>query len=349
MATKTINELQLISSVTDGVNLPGDNGVQTYRMTAAQIKAYILANGNITTAMLNSGIIHGLTSVIPALDDYVAIADTSDSNNIKKGLISDIKKGTYRSVSSTDNVTTSDDIIALSGASFTLTLPTAVGVAGRTYQLIHLGTSLSQVYTLATTSSQTIGGIASGVYALHTNGEKLLIVSDGANWQILDHFTKTPVINAGALTIGSTGTPPTKATTKDYDEVLWFREGRFANIYYRYGQTTLTGSAVGTGVYLISLPSNMTLDTTVHPTSGGSATPTNAIACRSVPFTGTWLSTSGGLFTVPMYCIPYSSTQFFFGMLGTSTTYQWGAAGYGLDTSMGIVIHIKVAISGWQP
>jgi hypothetical protein len=43
---------------------------------------------------------------------------------------------------------------------------------------MHLGTSLSQIYTINTTSSQTVGGVASGSYVLYTNGETLTLVSE---------------------------------------------------------------------------------------------------------------------------------------------------------------------------
>lgn len=43
MAQKKITDLTLRSSVTDGVNIPGDDGIQTYRVTAAQIWDYIYA------------------------------------------------------------------------------------------------------------------------------------------------------------------------------------------------------------------------------------------------------------------------------------------------------------------
>lgn len=84
-----------------------------------------------------------------------------------------------------------DSVIFCSGASWTLTLYDASLAAnkGKTIQIIHQGTSLTQAYTLATTSAQTIGGIASSLYILQTNGESLTLVSDGANWQILDHVT----------------------------------------------------------------------------------------------------------------------------------------------------------------
>ncbi len=85
-------------------------------------------------------------------------------------------------------VTGADNAIIISGTSGTVTLLTAVGNAGKQVQLIHSGTSLTQVYTINTTSAQTIGGVASGAYALYTNNENLILVSDGANWIILDHL-----------------------------------------------------------------------------------------------------------------------------------------------------------------
>lgn len=98
----------------------------------------------------------------------------------------------YRSVTTTDSPTNADDALILSGASFTVTLFTAVGNTGKVITLLHNGTSFTQIYTLNTTSSQTIGGVASGSYKLYTNTEQLQIVSDGTNWQILNHRTITP-------------------------------------------------------------------------------------------------------------------------------------------------------------
>lgn len=97
-----------------------------------------------------------------------------------------------------------NDYILASSASFTITLPTAVGVSGQAIAIQHNGTSLSQVYTLNTTSAQTIGGIASGSYALYTNGETLVLVSDGANWQIQNHKTDTGWINGGVTALSAT-------------------------------------------------------------------------------------------------------------------------------------------------
>lgn len=52
MAGKIIGDLQLISSIQDTVNVPVDNGIQSYRGTALQFKQYILSNDVIQTAMI---------------------------------------------------------------------------------------------------------------------------------------------------------------------------------------------------------------------------------------------------------------------------------------------------------
>lgn len=55
MAQKKITELQLRSEVTAGLNFPSDDGIQSYRVTAAQIKSFVLENDSIATAMILDG------------------------------------------------------------------------------------------------------------------------------------------------------------------------------------------------------------------------------------------------------------------------------------------------------
>jgi microcystin-dependent protein len=54
MAQKTITQLQLRDEVSDTLNIPSDDGVQSYRVTAEQIKSYILANENVIRDMIVS-------------------------------------------------------------------------------------------------------------------------------------------------------------------------------------------------------------------------------------------------------------------------------------------------------
>ncbi len=60
------------------------------------------------------------------------------------------------------------------------TLPTAASIAGREYEIVNSGTG---VVTLKTTSSQTVGGLASGAITLRQY-QSIKVVSDGSNWQI---------------------------------------------------------------------------------------------------------------------------------------------------------------------
>lgn len=64
-------------------------------------------------------------------------------------------------------------------AAFTVTLPTAVSVAGRQYTIKKTDSSANAV-TVGTTSSQTIDG--SATYSLPAQYNFVTVVSDGTNW-----------------------------------------------------------------------------------------------------------------------------------------------------------------------
>ena len=67
-------------------------------------------------------------------------------------------------------------------SSYTVTLPTAVGVTGRMYQIKKNSTS-AYTLTIGTTSSQTIDGSTS--LAFTTQYNNFVVISDGANWSLL--------------------------------------------------------------------------------------------------------------------------------------------------------------------
>tara|TARA_R110000868_G_scaffold175724_4_gene412920 strand:- start:2417 stop:2728 length:312 start_codon:yes stop_codon:yes gene_type:complete len=87
----------------------------------------------------------------------------------------------YVAQTATYGITTSDGTIDCTANSFTVTLPTAVGVAGKSYNIKNSGTG---IITIATTSSQTIDGNASGTLTLNQY-DNLTVQSDGANWIII--------------------------------------------------------------------------------------------------------------------------------------------------------------------
>lgn len=91
-------------------------------------------------------------------------------------------------------------------AAATATLPTAVGYAGLTYNILNSATTNANV-TIATTSAQTIGGRASSDIVLARPGDFVTVRSDGANWLIIDKREYTFLSNytAGHAVTGSTG------------------------------------------------------------------------------------------------------------------------------------------------
>lgn len=85
--------------------------------------------------------------------------------------------GTYTATSA-DEILTGD----AAGGAFSITLPTAAGIAGRIYTVKRLNSGANAV-TVATTGGQTIDGAAT--VALSAQWQTLRVVSDGANWLVV--------------------------------------------------------------------------------------------------------------------------------------------------------------------
>lgn len=99
-------------------------------------------------------------------------------------------------------LTATDSVILASAtsAAFTVTLPTAAGIAGRTYTVKKTDSSANTV-TIATTSSQTIDGLSTLV--LTQQWEYVQVISDGSNWQVIDGTVRSV---AGAVTLTDAAT-----------------------------------------------------------------------------------------------------------------------------------------------
>lgn len=351
MATKKITDLQLVGAVTADISIPGDNGIQTYRLTIQQLFDYILASQNITLPMLKNDIFTGLTGVTSADDDYFPFVDTSDSNKTKKGLVGAFRNAPTRSVTTTDTATASDETLYLSGSSFTQTLP-ANGTAGKRIKLVHVGTSLTNVYTIATQGGATINGIASGSYKLITKYEMVWLEDNGTNWIIVARYAKTPKADGGAVTFDITtgGTAPTPATSPTMSKQWWFRDGEFIYIEGEY-QASATGAADGSGDYIVKPPTGIVLDTSttnVYDTLKGWN-----VAMDRLPYIG---GASGGqpaASTAVGGVVPYSAKN------GVRIHLQnnsgicgfWSSGGFNLGLASGIHIgwNYKHKVTDWQP
>jgi Pectate lyase superfamily protein len=85
----------------------------------------------------------------------------------------------YVAKTTTYGIAATDYMIDCTSGTFTVTLPTAVSVAGQVYVIKNSGTG---VITIATTSSQTIDGVTT--QTLGTQYQSITVMSNGANWII---------------------------------------------------------------------------------------------------------------------------------------------------------------------
>lgn len=284
------------------------------------------------------------TNVQTAIDEVDGDLDVAQSSIVT--LLSQISALlNYAAVTLPFSIATTNQVVLITGATGTITLPTAVGNSGKVYKIIHGGSSFSQVYSIATTSGQTVGGFASSAYALYSFNEVLVVVSDGANYRILEHYAETDWINTGTVTIGATTTAPTKASSRTKDALYLRRSGRQAFISLQYKQGASTGSAAGSGGYLWSLPTNVVADTAIT----GTNTSASINAIDQAYGTCVFGSNTAGR---PGFIQMYSSTQFtMWGLQAGGEFERGGSAFFALNASANIYYgaELSLPIVGWRP
>ncbi len=242
MANKKITDLQLISSITDALNIPGDTTIQTYRFTALQMYTYLT------------------TKFLTATGDLIYSSSGTTAAKLAIGTAQQLIKpvagvpawswpgSVQRSASSTDSINATTDQYLFydpSGGTFTATLPTAASVAGKVYVLKKTDTT-NTIVTIATTSSQTIDGAVGTT--LNTQGETLEVVSDGSNWKVLRRYIPAISKNFGTFGVVGGGTLS--------DQNYWYT--RLGDRMFVQGMCTL-GTVSATTCYL-DLPTGLAID-----------------------------------------------------------------------------------------
>lgn len=112
-----------------------------------------LADASVTAAKANSQFVQGQTTVTAQTTDYVLIADSSDSGNIKKALVSDIAGaggGSLTDSTKTANytLTDSDDVVYCDTTQqITISLHAAASAASKMYYLKNVNTGDCLVYS----------------------------------------------------------------------------------------------------------------------------------------------------------------------------------------------------------
>lgn len=148
----------------------------------------------------------------------------------------------------TYTVTTSDYFLTgdTSGGAFSFTLPTAVGITGQVFVFKYIDTGFANALTIDGNGSETVGG--STTTTLDTLNESLRIVSDGANWIIVERVIPSVWTDytPGCVWSGTMST----------NEAGWKRVGD--SIIVRYSGTL---NAAPTGNFAFDIPSGLTFDT----------------------------------------------------------------------------------------
>jgi hypothetical protein len=237
------------------------------------------------------------------------------------------------------------DYIYASGASWTLTLPSAVGNAGSQIAIQHSGTSFTQLYTINTTGGQTVGGLASGAFVLWTVGELLVVTSNGANWLITGRKTGIGP-TAFTPTIDAVTTPPTPhgsaVFTCTYD-----RDGR--DLIYRFNFSQTSGNAAGSGVYLLPPPNAAVLfDSTVIAVDTGAI---GALANVLGPARTSSTQSAGATTAVNGHVVAHSTSRLKIVMnsVASNDLQCWGSGFQQLSAAAFASFIARVPVTGFQP
>lgn len=113
-------------------------------------------------------------------------------------------------------ITNADEVLRYdtSGGGFTTTLPTAVGITGKTFTLKL--TTAGNILTVATTGAQTIDGMSS--LKMATAGDFAIVQSDGANWILVgDNINYTATYSTN---VGQTVSASATLTLVDFEDMV---------------------------------------------------------------------------------------------------------------------------------
>ena len=87
---------------------------------------------------------------------------------------------TYAAKTSAYTVDNTDCVVDCTTGTFTVTLPTAVGIVGQYFVIKNSGTG---IITIDAYGSETIDGVLNKILAVRY--ESLTIISDGTNWKVI--------------------------------------------------------------------------------------------------------------------------------------------------------------------
>jgi hypothetical protein len=230
------SKLNLATSILNAdINASAAIAYSKLNLTGSILNADVNASAAIAYSKLNLA-----TSIVNA--DIAAAAAIART---KLGYESVVSKTANYTLTSSDDTVTGDS----SGGTFTLTLPTAVGISGKIFRLKKTDTSLTAI-SIATTSAQTIDGVTTS--SLNTLNECLIVQSNGSNYVVLERripavwTSFTPSTSQGFGTISN-------------NELMYLRVGQCMSI-----QGKFTAGTVAASEARIGLPTGITSASTTY-------------------------------------------------------------------------------------
>lgn len=263
---------------------------------AGQVKVYFKSDGNpyylnasgteagfggFASPLTTKGDLHGYTSTgdarVPVgTNGHVLTADSSATAGVSWKPASVTLAIT--TVTGTYTATGNEDVILAdsSNGAYTIYLATATGNSGKQCAIKKITSDLNAI-SLGGIGSETVDDTT--VSSVNTLGETLWCFSNNANWMRL--YRDIPSYwSESTISFTATTSAPTKGTNTT-DKFRWRRVGGSIEALIDYVQTG-AGSA-GSGNYLISMPTGLTIATGTVLTNGA----TISVASMSMLLNGT--------------------------------------------------------------
>jgi len=175
----------------DMIFLVGNNGgTEALRITnagAISTSFNVSCNNLLASTLVRAGStssfsFNSRSKISSSADGMMEFTNNSGTANSATLVFGGMRPG-YAAKTTTYTLTSTDYFIDCTSGTFTVTLPTAVGITGHEYIIKNSGVG---TITIATTSSQTIDGVTTKTLSSQYSGYRLN--SDGSNWKITASF-----------------------------------------------------------------------------------------------------------------------------------------------------------------
>jgi hypothetical protein len=188
LASDAVTTLKILDANVTGQKIAA-SAIDTTKLQAASVDTTKIVDGGVTNVKIADGAVdtsklavtgvaagtYGSASMVPV---FTVTTDGRITGSSQAPMLSPLLS--VVTISSTYTAATADNVILCSGGTFTLTLYTASGNAGRVINLKNYGTG---VVTIAAAGAETIDGAAT--QTLNVQYGSYTLISDGTRWHIL--------------------------------------------------------------------------------------------------------------------------------------------------------------------